>query len=238
VIGGLHCRVAVHKDYKGIAVGMTGSVIGREVVIRRMAPSDVNAAVRVHIDAFKGFFLSFLGHRFLCELYHGILDDYSGIGLVAECHGDLSGFVIGSSDPVGLYRRMLVRRWWRFGAAATIRALRYPETVPRLFTALRSARRAAPHEVGTGLLMSVAVNPSAHGAGIGRLLLHNFLSEALKRGLHRVVLTTDALNNDRVNRFYTRFGFALSRTFTTGQGRAMNEYEIALGCHDQDKMYE
>ena len=46
--------------------------------IRPMHAADCSAAVEVHLLAFQGFFLTFLGSRFLGELYSAILDDPSG----------------------------------------------------------------------------------------------------------------------------------------------------------------
>jgi len=37
--------------------------------IRAMDINDVNAVVKVHLSSFQGFFLTFLGRRFLSELY-------------------------------------------------------------------------------------------------------------------------------------------------------------------------
>jgi len=64
--------------------------------------------------------------------------------------------------------------------------------------------------------------------GIGRLLVRAFLDEACVRELENINLTTDSFDNDGVNRFYQRLGFSLLRTYTTPEGRKMNEYIIAL----------
>lgn len=76
--------------------------------------------------------------------------------------------------------------------------------------------------------MSLAVSPDAQRSGVGRTLNHAFLEEASRRGAKRVLLTTDRIGNDSVNRFYEKEGFRISRTFVTPEGRQMNEYEIAL----------
>ena len=64
--------------------------------------------------------------------------------------------------------------------------------------------------------------------GIGRLLVRAFLDEACVRELENINLTTDSFDNDGVNRFYQRLGFSLLRTYTTPEGRKMNEYITAL----------
>ncbi len=192
-----------------------------------MQTSDVNAVVDVHLQAFQGFFLSFLGRAFLRELYLAVAADPSRISYVYEESGRLRGFVVGTDEPPGFYRRLLNQRWWRFGLASVGAVLRRPAIVLRLVRALHM-----PHQVTlaekSALLMSIAVAPDMQGRGIGRSLVETFLQEAAHRNLKKVVLTTDRLNNDTGNSFYCGLGFTCARAFVTPEGRAMNEYEIIL----------
>lgn len=195
--------------------------------IRTMEARDLFFVVRVHLASFQGFFLTFLGPAFLLELYSGILADPAGIAFVAEDDGQIVGFVAGASESAGLYARLLRRRWWRFALASFLPVLRNPRIVPRLlraFTMPKQARAAGSE----GTLMSIAVLPERQGQGIGQALVQAFLAEAARRGLRRVNLTTDKVDNDAANLFYRRLGFVCVRHFTTPEGRQMNEYEIAL----------
>lgn len=195
--------------------------------MRKMVVGDMEAVVLIHCTAFRNFFLTFIGPAFLRELYLNILMDESGIALVEEVGGGLLGFVVGSTQPAGLYRRLLRTAWYRFALAGLPAVVRRPRTAIRLVRALRAPDQATSAP-GTGTLMSIAVLPEAQGAGVGRQLVMAFLAEARKRGLIAVDLTTDAIDNDRTNRFYLGLGFQLSRTFSTPEGRAMNEYRIDL----------
>jgi ribosomal protein S18 acetylase RimI-like enzyme len=80
-------------------------------------------------------------------------------------------------------------------------------------------------------LMSIAVLPETQGKGIGQALVRAFLDEAARRGLCQVDLTTDRDHNEATNCFYQNLGFTCERTFTTPEGRAMNEYVINLDGH-------
>src|SRR5204862_7639511 len=62
------------------AGGKLGDAVAAQ--LRPMRKDDVRDVVRIHLDAFPGFFLSFLGPAFLRLLYRGILDDPTGIALV------------------------------------------------------------------------------------------------------------------------------------------------------------
>lgn len=199
--------------------------------IKPMKQRDIHAVVDIHIRSFPSFFLTFLGPAFLYELYSATVDDLSGMGLVAKKEAEIFGFVTGTTQPTGFYRRLLWKRWWRFGLAAVGPVFKQPLIVPRLLRAF-SMPFQVTQQGKRGTLMSLAVHPDAQGRGIGQSLVTAFLQEAVEWGLEQVDLTTDRFDNDAVNRFYERLGFVCARSFTTPEGRAMNEYLIDLSDWD------
>jgi ribosomal protein S18 acetylase RimI-like enzyme len=196
-------------------------------LVRELEPSDLEGVLDVHMEAFQGFFLSFLGRRFLFELYGAILNDPSGIAYVYEDDAVLVGFVAGTDQPAGFYGRLIKQKWWRFGLASIGPVLSRPGIIPRLLRAFTKPKDVA-HLEHSGMLMSIAVHPDAHGRGIGRVLVKSFLQEAAKRNLRFVTLTTDKFNNERTNTFYQKYGFECRREFETPEGRWMYEYMIDL----------
>lgn len=198
-----------------------------ELTFREMLPSDVSKVTEVHMKSFPGFFLTGLGSAFLHNLYSAILDDPDGMGYVALQEVKVLGFVAGTSQPKGFYRRLLRSRWWRFAWSALPSTVRHPAIIPRLLRAL-SMPTQVTQQAGRGTLMSIGVLPECQGSGIGRSLVSAFLDEAAQRGLQQVDLTTDRDNNKATNRFYQYMGFVCERSFVTPEGRAMNEYVIDL----------
>lgn len=196
---------------------------GRDLSVRPMQSEDIDAVVAVHLQAFPGFFLTFLGAAFLRELYCGILQDPFGIAYVASASGTVIGFVAGTDRPPSLYGRLLRRRGVRFALASVRAVARRPVILPRLVRALAMPRQAELTQA-YALLMSLAVSPTAQRCGAGKALVQAFLRQAAERGTGRVVLTTDRFDNAAVNRFYSDMGFVCSRTFVTPEGRHMNEY--------------
>lgn len=194
-------------------------------MIRQMIEDDIPNVVRVHLQGFQGFFLSFLGPVFLCEFYSGTLIDYSGIYFVAETESGICGFVTGTTHPSGFYKRLLRKRWWRFGAASILPVIKQPAIMPRLFRALSMSKKAKKLD-GRGTLMSIAILPEMKGKGIGKALVHAFLKESSNRGVRQVDLLTDRYNNDDVNAFYMGIGFQCEQQIITPEGRAMYEYVI------------
>ncbi len=202
------------------------------VSIRPMAAGDVDAVTAVHLAAFPGFFLSFLGPRFLRQLYRAILDDEEGVAYVATRDGRVLGFVAGSGSD-GFYRRAARRRWLQFGWASASALIRRPSTARRLLRALLSPPKASSPGV---LLMSLAVDPTLQRSGAGRLLTRAFIDAARSRGASAVVLTTDRIGNDPVNAFYLAQGFSVASQYVTPEGRAMNEYILYIeSTDDQDR---
>lgn len=192
-------------------------------MIRKAIPADIPDIVRIHMESFPGFFLTFLGAGFLTLFYRGVLEDPEGVLLVAEGAGGPEAFVAGVLHQSGFYRRLLERRKWSFAAAALKSVLRRPAVAPRLMRALRrpeESREAAAE----ACLMSLSVGPEAQGRGLGRQLVAAFCQEAQGRGSGRISLTTDRDDNARVNRFYESCGFRVARSYETLERRAMNEY--------------
>ena len=197
-------------------------------MIRPMIADDVSVAVRVHLASFPGFFLSFLGPKFLSLFYSGICSAPEGIAFVyLNDAGIPAGFVAGTSNPGGFYSRLLKRDWLKFALASIIPVLRKPSVVRRV---ARAVSHPSGNPVGNDVagLFSIGVLPELQGTGAGKKLVQAFLVEAAKRGCRRVFLTTDRDNNESVNAFYARFGFSIDRQYVTPEGRRMNEYWITL----------
>jgi GNAT superfamily N-acetyltransferase len=195
------------------------------VLVRPLERGHIRGVVDIHLRAFPGYFLTFLGAGFLEEFYRAFLDEETAISRVAVDgqSGDPLGAVIGTDSPDAFFRKLAARRWWAFGLASLASCLKKPSIVRRLFRAL-TYRGDPPGRAGYALLSSIAVAPEAQNRGIGKLLLEHWAEEARRRDCRGAYLTTDALDNDAVNRFYQRAGWILETSFVTREGRRMNRY--------------
>ena len=197
-------------------------------MIRKLTIDDVAEVVAIHLASFPGFFLSFLGTRFLSLFYSGICRAPEGISYVYLNElGAPAGFVAGTSNPGGFYSRLLKREWLKFAMASVVPVLTKPSVIWRVARAVShpSANPVGGHVAG---LFSIGVLPELQGTGAGKKMVQAFLDEAANRGCTRVFLTTDRDNNDSVNAFYMKLGFRLERQYVTPEGRRMNEYWITL----------
>jgi ribosomal protein S18 acetylase RimI-like enzyme len=197
-------------------------------MIRKLNSTDLAAVVEIHRASFPGFFLSFLGPRFLSLYYEGIHKDPEGIGFVyLNPAGMPAGFVAGSSNPRGFYSRLLKRDWLKFSLASLGAIVRKPSVIGRVARGLFHPSGNPPDRDVSGLF-SIGVLPELQGTGAGKQLVQSFLRESRVRGCRRVFLTTDRDNNDAVNAFYRKQGFRIERQYVTPEGRHMNEYWINL----------
>jgi len=199
------------------------------VNIRAARKEDLDAVVGIHMRAFRGFFLTTLGPRFLFELYRGFFSTPDGRLLVAEVDGKIGGFVAGTLAPRRFFRSLLAAHWWRFGTAALGAIIRRPHDVlPRVLSAIWYRGEAPSQLPGAALLSSIAVNPDISGVGIGRMLINAYCEEASKKGVAFVYLTTDRDRNDSTNRFYRLHDFEIESELRRRNGRVMIRYVRAL----------
>jgi ribosomal protein S18 acetylase RimI-like enzyme len=191
--------------------------------------SHLNGIVQIHLLTFEGFFLESLGGRFLKELYHGFISDSSGVCLVVIDGMDVVGFVAGTTQPEGFFRRLLQKRWHAFVLAGAASLARHPVRVGRKFLSALRYRGERPVDVpNAALLSSIGVLPTGKGKGIGRILVSAFCERAQENGAAAVYLTTDRDDNDSVNEFYRLNGFTLHSSFLKGRSRWMNLYTRIL----------
>ena len=199
--------------------------VGTVVTIRAATQQDISETIAVHKAAFPGFFLTKLGDRFLRELYRGFLQDSASIWLIASHDNRLIGFVAGTTEPAGFFKRLLIYRWHAFIVAGAPGFFRHPLQIVRRFLAALVYRGEKPRGIDKAtLLSSIGVSPHHAGRGVGLSLVEHFCQEAFSRGAEHVYLLTDDANNDAANRFYVKCGFSLESSFTRDGERKMNRY--------------
>ncbi len=196
----------------------------------------VDKIVDVHMEAFPGFFLTFLGPRFLKKSYKSLVYDRTCVSFVAEDEQthDVLGFIIGTLMPAEYFKRLLIKRWYAFCLASVTAVLKRPTVIKRLFRAM-FYRGDAPSGPLRVLLSGVAVSPNLQKQGIGKALVERWVEEVGRRGGTGCYLTTDAKNNDKVNNFYQKLGWKIESTYTTPEGRVMNRYIFDLPQNAEGK---
>ncbi len=179
--------------------------------------------VAIHIDTFKGFFLTELGVGFLKTLYESYMnDDNSGI-IVALENEKIVGFIAYSKEYSGFYKRLIKKRLFQFGFYALIAAIKHPSFIGRLLGAFSKSEEVIKTEKYVELA-SIGVSPDCKGKGVGTQLIDKLKGMVDFNEYEYISLETDAENNENVNLFYIKNRFELVKTYHTKQNRKMNEY--------------
>lgn len=184
----------------------------------------IDEIVDIHMKAFSGFFLTFLGSGFLKQLYKGFMQ-YKNAGLIVAIDKDdsITGFLAYSDDLSGFYKFLIRKKLIIFAWYSICAFLKDPKILLRLFRAFSYSRKAEREEKYIEI-SSIGVLPEAEGSGIGSEMICYLKRKTISEDYDYIKLETDAENNEKANRFYQKNGFVLSHVYVTREKRKMNEY--------------
>lgn len=202
-----------------------------EWVCRPAVLADIFGVCEIHLVAFPGFFLTLLGRRFLRVMYKAFFHNSTSIFVVLDTpHGNLSGFAVGALVKSSSDYRSALKYFPEFIVALVLPVISHPKVVlGRLISKVLKAGSLPQLPPNAVILRSIAVLPSARGSGVAALLLDSFERAVLVKGIAEVYLTTDANNNDRVKRFYSKHGYVVDTRFLQDGNREMLLLKKSLG---------
>jgi ribosomal protein S18 acetylase RimI-like enzyme len=191
--------------------------------IRDATVDDIDAVVKVHMEAFPGFFLTMLGSRFLSELYHAYISRDGGILRVCINEQEtIVGFCGGCHNPEIFYYKLQKQKGIKFFIKLLPTFFRKPVLVLKKVLYSIFYRGEKPSQLSNAtLLSSIGVDPAQSGKFVGQSLLADFEAQCLKVGNCNIYLTTDKLLNDRVISFYRKSGYLIDSEFKQSDGREM-----------------
>lgn len=195
----------------------------------------VDEVVKIHMDTFQGFFLTFLGKGFLKQLYKGFIEHDKSNLIVAEENNKIVGFLAYSKDMSSFYKYLIKHRLSSFAWYAFLAFLRKPKVLFRLLAAFGKSEEVKREEKYIELA-SIGVDPLSKGNGVGTQMI-TYLKNCIDfENFAYISLETDAENNESVNYFYQKNGFMLARSYKTKQGRKMNEYHLMNKTLDNERL--
>jgi len=194
-----------------------------------MVLEDIPIAVEIHQATFPGFFLSFLGQRFLSLLYRCYVLGISEIALTGKCNGKIVSAVLGTIQPHGFYRRLATRHFIQFTLASLPPLLSNPSIIRRLTRAFFYRGDMPADFSDSALLASVCTYPEFQDKGYGTAMVTYFENEVWRRGCSRIYLVTDRIDNEPAQKFYEKLGWNVHSEFTTPEGRSMLRYWKQVG---------
>ena len=195
--------------------------LSMSVITRQPTIADIKALASVHRDVFPDYFLSHLGQKAVEAFYSNIItgteENFSSI---AECNGQLIGFVAGARDSSRFFRNLYRNHFIDMAlgvlqgvlASAVFRKQLWDRR-SQILRALRSKFLAAPktdtqHVVSKAKfrLLSIGVLPNHRKSGIAEAMLSHFLQQLDSAGIQEVGLSVFD-SNKRAIRFYEKTGW-------------------------------
>lgn len=200
--------------------------------IRKMAEADLVDIVKLHKQAFQGFFIEQMGPLFI-KAYYSILLAYEG-SIAYVYHGKnglIEGFVVGFVEPKAFYKKF-IRSSLKLIIPVFLGIIRNPQLIIKILGNIRriifleSQSNKFEIDANTAELSSIAVMSSSKG--IGSLLIEAFSKDVLSRDLTSITLTTDSENNELANNFYIKHGF-ITNGLEDRNGRKLWRYTKLMG---------
>ena len=189
------------------------SVVVRIITIKPSQKNILDTIVRLHVTAFKGFFLSSLHKGFLRQLYRSFIEhESSGLLVAVEDDDTAVGFLAYSWDSRDFYRFMLRRHLISFVWYSFLSFLRKPSIFAKMFGALGMPSKSVRNE-NYVKIFSIAVDPEYQHQNVGSLLMQDLKNRVDFNKYTYITLETDADDNDYANSFYQKNGLVLSSRY-------------------------
>ena len=192
-------------------------------ILKTASTRDSKQIAEIHIEAFPGFFLTFLGKGFLQHLYAGFIQHQDSGVLIAKEGEQIFGFLAYSNDLSKFYSFLLKKYFIVFAWYGFIGAIKSPKSILRILRALSYATAAKQDEKYIEI-SSIAVDPKIQTKGIGSQNISSLVEKVQDTGVSIIRLETDSVGNDKANSFYQKNGFILELESITPEGRKMNHY--------------
>lgn len=189
--------------------------------IRKATINDVNTIVKIHLDAFKGFFLTSLGSQFLKFYYSCFIKSDETVTMVAEEDGVIYGFSASTKVCKGFNSRLIKSNFLAFVMLSLKMLFTTPKSLLRLVKNLTKKGDSVEDDEDYAELYSIGVSKAAQGKGVGKLLLAESECVMKSEGVQRVSLTTDFYDNEQAVGFYHSMGYETLYEFITYPNRKM-----------------
>jgi len=191
------------------------------MTIQKIEKSHIPTVVKIHKEAFKGFFLTSLGENFLQVYYNAINKNKRGILLGYFDNEQLIGFCAATFLSSGFNSYLVKNNISKFVLIGFRLLFTKPFGLIRLFKNFTKSNAIFSDKGQYAELLSIGVDPDFQGRGAGRLLLIALEKELKDHGANQLSLTTDYCNNDKTLKFYKSLNFEIMYDFVAYPNRRM-----------------
>lgn len=194
------------------------------MIIRVATTEDVPQIVKIHMNAFEGFFLTTLGRSFLSFYYKAFVNSKDGIVLCAVADNEVYGFAAATKQCKGYNSNLIRTNLMSFVGLAIKLLFTRPSALVRLAKNISKKSDVIDDPEDYAELYSIGVAENAQGKGIGKKLLTTIEDKMKSEGVEKVSLTTDFYNNESAIAFYRTMGYETLYEFISYPDRKMYRF--------------
>lgn len=199
-------------------------IIPQSIKFRKLRPNESEKVALIHINTFKGFFLTSLGKSFLTTYYKVCIKSPDVIAICATSDNQsIVGFAVGTINSKGFHKKILKKNILKFAYQGLILLFTKPKSILRLFKNLskKSSESSFKDDGNYAELLSIGVSVEMKGKGIGEKILFHFEQSLKEKESKKISLTTDFYKNEAVLNFYKKNGYTIFYDFIAYPNRKM-----------------
>jgi ribosomal protein S18 acetylase RimI-like enzyme len=189
---------------------------------RRLTTTDIHEVTEIHLKAFRDFFLSQLGEKFLNLYYKSFLEHKTGFGVgIFDDESRLLGFSVVTTKARGFNKSLFLSNTAPFFRIGLGLAFTRPAALIRLMKNMTKKADVNFDDGDYAELFSIGVDTDKQGLGIGKMLIEDTEKLVMEEGCRRITLTTDFYDNENVINFYKNMGYSVFYDFIAYPDRKM-----------------
>ena len=193
------------------------------IQIRQMNTDDIESVVKIHQNAFKGFFLEQMGSMFLKKYYMYTLKYKDSIALVSHDNDKkIIGFCVGFFNPGEFYNFFYAHKIELIPSILT-GFIRKPIILINIIRNIFRVSNERKIVSNNNQYELASIGVETNTKGIGSILLKQFIKSVEDAGSKKIVLTTNKFNNEKVHTFYKKHGFFEKKDIIRGE-RILTEF--------------
>ena len=191
------------------------------IQIRKPDIEEIYAISEIHLEAFKGFFLSDLGLNFLIIYYNALRKNRRGVLLGYYHNNELLGFCAATTLSSGFNSYLVKGDFFSFAKIGLLLLFTKPKALIRLMKNFTKSDPSVKDNGNYAELLSIAVSPSSQGKGAGKKLLIALEEYLRRKNISALSLTTDFYENEQALNFYKGMGYEKMYDFIAYPDRRM-----------------
>jgi len=191
------------------------------IEVRPITNKHIDSVVTIHLDAFKGFFLTDLGEDFLYTYYDSVRKNDRGLLLGCFEDDKLLGFCASTKLSAGFNSYLVKKNLIQFIKNGFLLLFKKPLALVHISKNFTKLSSNCSDDGKYAELLSIAVSTSAQGKGIGKILLSHLELVLREMNIELLSLTTDYNDNDKTLKFYNSLDYEVLYDFIAYPERKM-----------------